>query len=309
MPINNGWNNKIEDSLGDIVFRAGNNSTEIGTDNANGGIFIGTMTDVSRSILIGNTSAATGLQLQAGTGGMFIEAVDSLSIVSGPTGITIATDAANGPISIVSGTGQIDIAVSATNSTVNVGTGAGVKTVTLGSTNTTSPTVIKSGTGNIVCNSGLTVDSTGRMTNATQPSFLAYLSSTQSNVTGALAVYTIVYNTEVYDVGNNYNNGTGTFTSPLTGKMMFLAKVTVIGCTIANSISLLIVTSNNTFSFYETRAASNANYEKSGNCSCDMDAGDTCTSSIRTGGEASNTDDVYGLGDTTGTIFNGYFLG
>jgi len=101
------------------------------------------------------------------------------------------------------------------------GTGAAVKGITLGSTNTTSATAIKSGSGNIALNSGFTVDSTGRNYNTVQPAFLAVLSSSVSNVTGDGTEYTVIFDQEKFDQASNYNNTTGVFTAPITGKYSF----------------------------------------------------------------------------------------
>lgn len=70
-------------------------------------------------------------------------------------------------------------------------------------------------------NSGLTVATTGVATNATQPAFLATLSTFTNNVTGDGTVYTIPFNTELFDIGNNFNTGTFTFTAPKSGLYLF----------------------------------------------------------------------------------------
>ena len=61
----------------------------------------------------------------------------------------------------------------------------------------------------------------GRWTSPTQPAFLAYLSSTQSNVTGDGTAYTIIFDTENFDQASNYNNATGVFTAPIAGNYFF----------------------------------------------------------------------------------------
>jgi len=51
--------------------------------------------------------------------------------------------------------------------------------------------------------------------------FLAYVGSTISNVTGDNTVYDIIYNTEIYDIGSDYNTSDGVFTIPENGTYFF----------------------------------------------------------------------------------------
>lgn len=74
----------------------------------------------------------------------------------------------------------------------------------------------------LVTSSTAEIDSSNRMTNTSQPSFLATQSAAVNNVTGDGTVYTIINDNVVYDVGSNYNNATGVFTAPVTGKYLFI---------------------------------------------------------------------------------------
>jgi len=58
---------------------------------------------------------------------------------------------------------------------------------------------------------------------AAESAFSAYLSVTQPNVTGNGATYTIIFDTELFDVGNHYDNTTGLFTAPFDGYYIFSA--------------------------------------------------------------------------------------
>jgi hypothetical protein len=62
---------------------------------------------------------------------------------------------------------------------------------------------------------------------ADKPLFSAYLSASATNVTGAGANYTVICNTEIADQTNSYNNASGVFTAPLTGKYRLVARVTL----------------------------------------------------------------------------------
>jgi hypothetical protein len=59
------------------------------------------------------------------------------------------------------------------------------------------------------------VDNSGRVTKPSQPVFKAYRSASTSGAG------VIVFNTEIYDVGNNYNNSNGLFTAPVAGYYIF----------------------------------------------------------------------------------------
>ncbi len=56
-----------------------------------------------------------------------------------------------------------------------------------------------------------------------QPAFLAYLNADVSNVTGDGTIYTVAFDTEVFDQGSDF--ATGTFTAPVTGIYSLFAGV------------------------------------------------------------------------------------
>lgn len=57
------------------------------------------------------------------------------------------------------------------------------------------------------------------------PAFLAYVSSNIPNVTGDGTRYTVIFDTEDFDIGANYNNSTGVFTAPVEGIYKFCTGV------------------------------------------------------------------------------------
>ena len=65
---------------------------------------------------------------------------------------------------------------------------------------------------------GLTIDSSGRVTSPSKPSFFAQ--KTNGSVSGTNVV---VYNNVLHNIGNCYSNSTGRFTAPLTGVFHFSA--------------------------------------------------------------------------------------
>lgn len=128
----------------------------------------------------------------------------------------------------------------------------------------------------------------------TKPAFLAYNSSIRSNVTGNGTVYTIAFDTEVFDLASNYDNTTYTFTAPVTGKYRFSAHLMCLSTTLATDFSLQLVTSNRTYTLtYYTPGTA----DRLGDCLtalCDLDSGDTCTVAFALNGIGADTADVYG---------------
>ena len=153
---------------------------------------------------------------------------------------------ANSAITLNSGTNTISISTDASATTVNIATGGAAKSVTLGSTSTTSATAIKSGSGNIGLNSGLSVNTSGIMTNASQPAFHVYQSSTLSNATGDGTTVTVPYNTVKFDNSSSFNTGTYTFTAPITGKYVFGFNVYLNGIVAVNNSMTMILNTTST---------------------------------------------------------------
>jgi len=139
--------------------------------------------------------------------------------------------------------------------------------------------------------------------------FSAFLSSTASNVTGNNTTYTILCDSEVFDVGGNYDTGTGTFTAPVTGKYHFIYSILLGGIVNANDNTSTLVTSNRVYKSNANSAtavkdaAGQASYR--GEFLCDLDAGDTATATVYSTGEGSNVNDVIGHASALYTFFQG----
>ncbi len=228
MATNNNWNNAIAAANSAITLNSGTNTVSISTDASATTVNIATGGAVKTSTF-GSTNSTSATTVQSGSG--------ALNVTS-----------TNGALTVNSGTGALGISTDASATTVSFATGGAVKTVTLGSTNTTSSTAIKSGTGNVAINSGLTVDSTGRMTNGVQPAFSAYKSSASTNVTGDGTTYTVICDTEFFDIGSNFNNSTGIFTAPVSGIYMFTFACMITGIGAAHTTyQLQVVTPTNAY--------------------------------------------------------------
>ena len=89
----------------------------------------------------------------------------------------------------------------------------------------------------------------GNAVNATLPAFLA-TNTLQSNVSGDGTEYSVVFATEVFDQGSDFD-GTSTFTAPVTGRYFLSAMVEASGLTADhNALVLKLVTSNRTYIAY-----------------------------------------------------------
>jgi len=124
------------------------------------------------------------------------------------------------------------------------------------------------------------ISRTGITQSTLQPAFMALLSADAANVTGDGTTYTPIPNTEVFDQNANYNNATGTFTAPFTGRYQFSCGVgtAVLGAGHTQG-QLWITTSNRIYicvdsNFAAMRDSGNI-LDLSFSALTDMDAADT----------------------------------
>jgi hypothetical protein len=147
----------------------------------------------------------------------------------------------------------------------------------------------------------------GTVTMPAQPAFMLTQSSNLTNVTGSGTNYTILFDTERFDIGGNV--ASSVFTAPVTGKYLLCGVVSVFGITAAaDDLQFNIVTSNETYTQQTQNANDLTDYEgHSITIVADMDASDTAHLTIQVSGEASDVCDIAGL--NARTSFSGFLLG
>lgn len=150
----------------------------------------------------------------------------------------------------------------------------------------------------------ITVSAAGEVTMPSQPSFLAYNSAGDANVTGNGATVTVEFDTEIEDRGGDYNNATDTFTASITGPHDIAAQVNITGLVSASSVVLRLVTSNRTYYRQWNSPPDGAFTALIVVPRADFDAGDTAIVTVQVNGMAGDTADIQG-GATLETFFSG----
>lgn len=197
-------------------------------------------------------------------------------------------------------TGNVTAATTIPNSGLANSTATlGNTTITLGSTTTS--------VGNLTL-TNVTISS-GTWSSTTQPAFNAYLSTNQANVTGDGTNYTVIFDTEVFDQGSNYNNATGVFTAPVAGKYQFNVTINFLaGAATGGFISL--VTTGRTYRLVAVKPSNvgtaGGDTELSGSALVSLAANDTVSILVSASG-TTKTVAVYGTATTTSvTHFSGF---
>ena len=114
------------------------------------------------------------------------------------------------------------------------------------------------------------------------------------NITGQGGSYTCAYDTEISDVGTNYNNSTYTFTATATGMYLFSVTVMIHGleATTVDDINIQLITSNRNYNYqFGGTNHTLSEFVGGGTWFADMDASDTAyVNLIVTGQSAVNAD-------------------
>lgn len=154
------------------------------------------------------------------------------------------------------------------------------------------------------------LDSSGAMINHSQPSFCAYNSSADANVTGDGTAYAVICNSEIWDQNSDYNNATGGFTAPSTGRYRFRGSVQLSNLGASHSqVFLYLVTSNRTYTLalfnpVNLRTGGSNIVVAAGEVLADMDASDAAYLYVAVSG-STLTVQVDGYSSSINTSFSG----
>lgn len=211
----------------------------------------------------------------------------------------------------ITGTGTVNIGhvgvQGSTGSFVTAGTGFNDFLGKIKSTEITNSNgiVVYNGS-NLVNYAGPQLSSAGIATNTTQPAFLAYLSSQQSNVTGDGTTFQIPFDTMAYDIGSNFTTGASAhYTFPVTGKYSISTNISVFSATAGLFQGQVIATSRGVQGFLTVVLNEDATISQS--VLIDATAGDTLyVATIISGGV--KTSAVLGGTSPYATFISGYLV-
>ena len=171
------------------------------------------------------------------------------------------------------------------------------------------PFVLSQGTA-LGTNNVMEVGTTGTVNLPLQPAFLANYSTSAANVTGNGTIYTIPYDTEIFDQNADFNTGTGIFTAPVAGRYLFLGQCVISTVGAASLSTLRIQTSNRAYLFDYLKPSAVADgvgiVSFQGSTIADMDANDTAKITIALTGTGADTAAL--VSSNTGNIFSGALL-
>jgi len=161
---------------------------------------------------------------------------------------------------------------------------------------------------------GILISANAQVSMPDQAAFKAVRASSDvSNVTGNATNYTIIFNSESWDIGSVYNTSTGIFTAPYSGKYTFDVNTFTFGHTGSGTRFNTIIRTSGGTSLINLIFVNPSNIKNpSGQISIgkgftlDLAASDTIRVDIYVEGEAS---DVVDLAASAATFFEGRYLG
>lgn len=153
----------------------------------------------------------------------------------------------------------------------------------------------------------VTVSPDGEIVQPLQPSFLASMSASGVNVTGDGTSYTVNFDTERFDQGDDFSNST--FTAPVSGRYNLSCRIFVSGQSALSDSNMRIITSNQ--NYYGTiiiGTFGTNGFSLSADLIADMDANDTAYCLIAASGGTKVVDVLNGDGGGRYAFFSGSLI-
>lgn len=175
---------------------------------------------------------------------------------------------------------ETKLAASVAGSGLTGGAGTALAVNTDGSTLEVNADIVRIKDGGVTAAKVVTnIDLPGNPRASTKACFLAYNGSLRSNVTGDGTLYSVPFDTEVFDQGGDFSGSS--FTAPVTGRYLFTCMVATSDTAAGNKCGLFLVTSNRT---YATEVWPTSNVYHTISMVVDMDAGDTASVQFKASG-------------------------
>lgn len=189
----------------------------------------------------------------------------------------------------------------------------GVTSFTQGVDNSDDDKLVFSQDASLGTNNAITITADGDVNLPTQSAFLAYVTAAVANVTGDGSTYQVIFNSAPFNVGSNYNTGTGIYTAPISGHFWFDSSLYMIiqDTTLATGY-ITITTSNRTWQCDNRSMGNirdyNQRYTQKISALVDMDSGDTAYITTYMTGFGSDMNDIDGSATQPYTRFSGKLI-
>lgn len=279
--------------IGNAGTVAENNAIHIGTQGAGSAQQNTCYIAGIASVAVANTNMVT---INTATGQLGSQAVPSSSIsITGDSGGALTGSS----FTFTGGSTGLTFAGAGTTETLG-----GTLVIANGGTNATSMStstgIVKYDGTSLVTSATAKIDSSNRYTNSSQPAFSAYNSSDQTSVTGDGTVYTVLYNTSLFDQDSNFSSPT--FAAPLTGRYRLTGTIALYNIGAQTYMIVRVVTTGRTVIVWRSNlaAAAFANFGVSFGTFLSMSATDTATVTLEIGG-STKTINI----DSANTLFSG----